>query len=76
MGCSAAATAAVGRKGAGGGDRERLGKRSEVSSGMCVSGTERWGCSQARRVGMGDGKDWERYLAARVCTDPVPGPPV
>ena len=62
MGYSAAATAAVGKKGAGGGGRERLGKRSEVSSGMSVSGTERWGCSQARRVGMDDGKNWERYL--------------
>lgn len=45
-----------------GGGRERLGRRSEVSSGMSVSGTERWGCSQARRVGMGDGENWERYL--------------
>lgn len=70
MGYSAAATAAVGRKGAGGGDREKLGKRSEVSSGICVSGTERWGCSQARRVGMGDGKDWERYLAGKSVHKP------
>lgn len=83
---SAAATAGVGRQGAGAGGRQGAGagdrerKAGWKDGGQlwcgCEDGTEHWSHRQVRREGVGDGKNWEGISSWQEHTDPVVGPGV